>query len=100
MKKLTDSEIQERLKNLPDWKRHDSSISKKYVFETFSDALIFANRLGEYAEEVSHHPELTLGWGYCIVILTTHDIGGISSRDVSFAETADKEFSSDFLNNK
>ena len=90
---FTEKEIAAHLDTLSEWRYVNNSITKKYVFPTFSDALIFANHIGEHAEDVGHHPELCVGWGYCTITLTTHDCKGVSSKDITFAEEVERLYS-------
>ena len=75
------------LANLPGWElsANGKAISKQYEFKNFVQALAFVNKLGEAAEAVNHHPDLTLGWGYVGVTYTTHDAGGLSDKDFAMA---------------
>ncbi len=57
------------------------SISKKFEFKNFSDALSFVNKVGSIAESEGHHPDIELGWGKVNITLTTHAIGGLSQND-------------------
>ena len=44
-------------------------LEKTYRFKNFVEALAFTNRLGELAESINHHPEISLGWGKVKVTL-------------------------------
>ncbi len=57
------------------------SISKKFEFKNFKEALVFVNKVGEIAESEGHHPDIELGWGKVKITLTTHAIGGLSQND-------------------
>ncbi|MBI4129040.1 MAG: 4a-hydroxytetrahydrobiopterin dehydratase [Parcubacteria group bacterium] len=65
-------------------------ISKEFKFKNFAEALAFTNKVGEIAESEGHHPDLSLGWGYVRVELTTHAIGGLSENDFILAAKIDK----------
>lgn len=73
--------------HVPDWKISDTdkSISKKFEFKNFKEALDFVNKVGEIAENEGHHPDIELGWGKVKIILTTHAIGGLSQNDFILA---------------
>jgi 4a-hydroxytetrahydrobiopterin dehydratase len=75
-----------------DWEVDPSGkiISRRFTFRNFAQALEFVNKLGARAEEVNHHPDLTLGWGYVGVTLTTHDAGGLTVFDFNLAGVADR----------
>ena len=65
-------------------------LEKEFGFDDFRQALKFTNRLGDLAEEVNHHPDLRLGWGYVHVSLWTHKIDGLSEADFVWAAKADR----------
>ena len=65
-------------------------LEKDFRFDDFRQALDFANRIGGLAEEVNHHPDLRLGWGYVHVSLWTHKIDGLSEADFVWAAKADQ----------
>ena len=74
-----------------DWKVVDEHhLTKTYRFPDFKQALEHTNRLGELAEEVGHHPEITLGWGKVEVELYTHKIDGLAEADFVWAAKADR----------
>ncbi|MBI5241441.1 MAG: 4a-hydroxytetrahydrobiopterin dehydratase [Elusimicrobia bacterium] len=62
---------------------------KEFKFPDFKSALAFADRVGELAERVNHHPELTVAWGRAAVSLWTHKIGGLTEADFVFAAKVD-----------
>ena len=41
------------------------------------------------AEEIDHHPFLTVGYNHLRIELWTHDKGGITALDLAFAEFVD-----------
>jgi len=84
-KKLTNEEIDAALADLDGWKTADDKLSKRFEFENFAESLAFVNAVGELAETADHHPDITFGWGYAVIELTTHDRSGITSLDVALA---------------
>lgn len=84
-KKLGPDELAGRLANLAGWKTDGSSISRRFEFANFAGALEFVNRVGAIAEERDHHPDITFGWGYAEIVLTTHDRGGVTDVDFALA---------------
>ena len=89
--KLSLDEIHEKLSEINEWKLNDNKemIFKKFIFKTFNKALNFTNLIGKLAEEEGHHPDLSLGWGYCIVMIHTHAINGLSINDFILASKID-----------
>ena len=64
-------------------------IKRRFQFRDYRTALAFANAVSVLAEEVWHHPELALGWGFCDVSLTTRKIGGLHESDLVMAALID-----------
>ena len=85
-KKLTPEEIERNLSGLKDWQTETDVLRKRFEFENFAEALAFVNRVGEIAERFDHHPDITFGWGYAEINLTTHDRGGITDFDFAVAK--------------
>jgi 4a-hydroxytetrahydrobiopterin dehydratase len=66
------------------------AIRKVYHFGTFSEAWGFMSRVALLAEKMDHHPEWFNVYNRVEVILTTHDAGGLSERDVRLAHVIDE----------
>ena len=74
-----------------DWQLVDEHhLDKTYEFADFVEALEFTNRIGDLAEEVNHHPEIRLSWGWVRVIIYTHKIDGLTESDFIWAAKADR----------
>ena len=85
--KLSMDEIQNKLSEINDWNLNDS---KEMIFKKFKKALHFTNLVGELAEEEGHHPDISLGWGYCLIMIHTHAIKGLSINDFILAAKIDE----------
>jgi len=70
----------------------DGHLQRTYSFSNFVDAMAFANRVGDIAEEQNHHPDLSVAWGKCTVEIWTHKIQGLTESDFYFAAKADRAF--------
>jgi len=68
----------------------DGHLERTYTFSNFVDAMAFANRVGDIAEEQHHHPDLYVAWGKCGVEIWTHKIQGLTESDFYFAAKADQ----------
>lgn len=88
-KKLSREEIEKRLSTIPGWEVKEASLTKRFAFSNFVEALEFVNQAGEIAETADHHPDLKLGWGYAEFAITTHDRGGITAMDFDLASKID-----------
>ena len=85
-KKLSAEEIVERTSELETWVTEDDFLKKRFNFSNFAEALDFVNRAGAIAEKLDHHPDITFGWGYAEIALTTHDAGGLTHNDFDLAK--------------
>lgn len=90
MNKVNSTEILAQISS--NWKLSENNdlLSRRFEFNNFSEALELVNKIGELAENQQHHPDINLGWGYVEVYLSTHDIGGISDKDITLAQAIDK----------
>jgi len=88
-KKLSAEEIETNLAGLNDWTVSSDKLSKKFEFANFAESLSFVNRVGELADARDHHPDILFGWGYAEFFITTHDAGGITTRDFDLAMAID-----------
>lgn len=83
--RLSDAEIQEALRTLPSWTVEDGKLHREYRFADFVEAWGFMARAALIVQGLDHHPEWFNVYGTVRVDLTTHDAGGISSRDLELA---------------
>lgn len=83
---LTDTEIQDHLRQLPNWVLHGNEIQLTRKFKDFLGAIDFVNRLVDPAETAGHHPDIAISYNKVIVSLTTHDIGGLTQKDFEMAK--------------
>ena len=90
--KIDPEKISNYLSQLNDWSINDEQemIFKKFKFKNFKKALEFTNLIGNVAESEGHHPDISLGWGYTIVMLHTHAIKGLSVNDFVLALKIDE----------
>lgn len=88
---LTVEDRETWLSALPGWTlaREDTAIERKFVFADFSEAFAFMARVALLAEQRDHHPEWTNVYNRVEIVLTTHDAGGLSLRDVEMATKID-----------
>ena len=89
--KLNFKEISNYLSDLNEWTVNENQemIFKKFKFNNFKKALEFSNKVGELAEKEGHHPDISIGWGYCLVMVHTHSIQGLSINDFILASKID-----------
>ena len=88
---LSEAERAEALDGLPDWDYDEAreAITRSVTFADFAEAFGFMARVALIAERMDHHPEWTNVWHRVDILLTTHDAGGLSPRDIELAEAID-----------
>lgn len=84
-RELSHSDIQDFLKELPDWKVEKGKLHREYLFENFVQAFGFMTSVALTAESMNHHPEWFNVYHKVIVDLSTHSIGGLSNLDAELA---------------
>jgi 4a-hydroxytetrahydrobiopterin dehydratase len=89
---LTETQRTAALAGLPEWSlRADGlAIERHLKFRDFSQAFAFMARVALLAEKHDHHPEWSNVYNRVAIVLTTHDAGGLSERDVKLATAIDK----------
>ena len=65
-------------------------LNKKFIFKNFLESQKFINDVGKISEEEGHHPDITFGWGYAEIKITTHAINGLSENDFILAAKIDQ----------
>jgi 4a-hydroxytetrahydrobiopterin dehydratase len=90
MSSFSDAQIEDALDSLPGWSYDGDAIARTYEFADFRAALDFMNRAAGPIEEMDHHPEWTNVYSRVEVRLSSHDVGGITTRDVQLARVIDR----------
>ena len=90
------SEIHKYQKKVDGWdvikdKKNIYFLEKKFIFKNFLESQNFINQVGIISEEEGHHPDITFGWGYARISITTHAIKGLSENDFILAAKIDKK---------
>jgi len=80
------------LADLPAWSAAAGrdAIARTLNFATFNQAFAFMTRVALKAEQMDHHPEWTNVYGRVDIVLTSHDAGGVTERDLALARFIDK----------
>lgn len=82
----------EALKSLIAWTAVDTdrdAIQRSYKFSDFKTAWAFMSGCALKAEQMDHHPEWFNVYGTVKVVLTTHDVDGVSARDIELGRFMD-----------
>lgn len=85
---LSDPEIQQALSSVA-WERDGDRITKTVRLADFRAAMAFVNRLAEEAEELNHHPDISISWNRVELSVSTHDSGGLTTLDFDLARAVD-----------
>ena len=91
LKSLTKDRRLELSKLVPLWSPipDRDAIARHFVFKDFRAAFGFMTQVALAAETQNHHPEWFNVWNRVDITLSTHDVGGLSERDITLAQTID-----------
>jgi 4a-hydroxytetrahydrobiopterin dehydratase len=89
MATLSDSDIDAKLKELSGWRRLGDAIVKSFDRGDFVGSVKFVDSIVEPAEEMGHHPDISIAWSQVEISLTTHAQGGITDNDFELAAKID-----------
>jgi len=64
-------------------------IDGTYRTDDFASAVALLDEVAVVADDLNHHPDVQLGWGRIAFELSSHDVGGVTSRDVELARRID-----------
>lgn len=85
-------DVAEALKDLPLWRAHSGdrpAIERRLTFADFNAAFGFMTRVALMADKLDHHPEWSNVYNRVTVVLTTHDAGGLTDKDLTLARFID-----------
>jgi 4a-hydroxytetrahydrobiopterin dehydratase len=87
---LTEDELADVLTALPQWSVVDGRLTTTRKLTTFLDALNWVQKVGLLAEELNHHPDITIKWKLVTITTCTHDAHNqITRLDRRLAERID-----------
>ena len=84
--------LDELLQTLDGWTKVEGreAIYKRFEFTNFNEAFGWMTRVAMVAEKTDHHPEWLNVYNRVDVTLATHDVGGLSERDIKLAKVMDQ----------
>jgi 4a-hydroxytetrahydrobiopterin dehydratase len=82
---LSVADIALRLQRLPRWQYRDGSLHLQLLCSTMIEGAHLVLMAAKIAEELNHHPDITLGYQRVNIRITTHDSGGVTALDLAFA---------------
>ena len=83
-------EAEKKLLEVHSWGSNTEELTKRFEFKNFKLALELVNKIAGIAEKQKHHPDISFGWGYVDVKITTHSAGGLTEADFILAKEIDK----------
>ena len=78
--------------NLKSWVMTEDgreAVKKEFQFKNFNSAFSFMTAIALKAEEICHHPEWSNVYNKVNIILTTHDVNGLSDKDIILGKFID-----------
>lgn len=88
--KLNEAQIQDRLKDFPNWDFEDNAIHTVIEFENFKEVFATMTRIAFEAEEQNHHPDWSNVYNELSITLNTHDAGGVTEKDFKLAQSIEE----------
>ena len=92
VERLSADERRAALAKLTGWSEVSGrdAIARTFIFKDFNEAFGFMTRAALVAEKSDHHPEWRNVYRTVEVVLSTHDAGGVTARDIKLAEAMDR----------
>ena len=82
----SETEIEKKLKDLPDWDYYENALHSEFEFENFKDCFSAMSRIAFECEALKHHPDWSNVYNVLTISLSTHDAGGVTNKDFKLAE--------------
>ena len=87
---LDEAAIARALGTLPLWERRGETFERRFDCKNFDGSIRFVNAVAVVANKHDHHPDITISWNEVTLSLTSHDVRGLTSRDVRLAGAIDR----------
>ncbi len=87
---MTQDDVTARLLDYPGWQAQGDALVRQFTFKSYPDAIAFVARLAFDAEASDHHPDLLIRYRKVTVTWSTHSEGGVTERDFTGVEQADR----------
>jgi 4a-hydroxytetrahydrobiopterin dehydratase len=83
VKPLDQDEINKLLQQIPLWEldANTPQIHRRFTFKNFYHTMAFVNAVAWIANQENHHPDMEVGYNYCVMKYSTHAIEGLSEND-------------------
>jgi 4a-hydroxytetrahydrobiopterin dehydratase len=88
---LSQDEIDRALaQELPEWSQDGDTIRRSVEAASFLDGIRLVQQVAEVAEDLDHHPDIDIRWRTVTFTLSTHSVGGLTSKDLRLAADIDR----------
>jgi len=88
--RLSDSDIDQGLAGLPDWRRDGQALVRTVELADFPQAIEVVDRVAVQAERADHHPDIDIRWRTLTFTCSTHSEGGVTQADLDLAKVIDE----------
>lgn len=86
---MTAISIEEAQRAVPNWRVGDGGLEVDLKAKDFRAAFEFLTKIADLAESQQHHPDFNVRYNRIWLRVMSHDIQGLSDRDIRFAQAAD-----------
>lgn|SRR3990167_2253093 len=88
---LSYDEVKKLLSQIQDWQvsQDRKCLSKRFSFKGFYKTMAFVNAVAWIANQENHHPDMEVGYNYCLIKYTTHAVDGLTKNDFICAAKVD-----------
>ncbi len=89
VQKLLPARMDAALDELPEWHLKEPAIARTYTFADFDASMAFVNAVAAEANAQNHHPDIAIAWNKVTISTWSHDVGGLTERDIRLAHAVD-----------
>ncbi len=72
------------------WEWNENAIHKTFDFDKYIDGVDFVNSIAEISERMNHHADILLGFSSVKISISSHDLGGITTKCINLATKIDQ----------
>lgn len=90
--KIGELELTEALSQLPEWKRDEQWLVRRFRFTDYLTGITFVQRVAQEAESRNHHPLIAIDYKNITVKWTTWHAGGLTVEDLASARLTDEAY--------
>ncbi len=90
--RLGEEQVKAELAKVGGWSLNpqNGEITRPFRFKNFVEAIAFVNKVAGIAEELGHHPDITINYNRVTLSVATHDAGGLTAKDFELAEKVNR----------